>query len=81
MSGTSLNQPIEKSSYFAVGNVRIYIKGYCDSLLTGGNVLDFRKGTFEYLIIEEVPQDTMEGVALQPATPAVCNAPENTMQS
>jgi hypothetical protein len=26
-------------------------------------------------------QKSLEGVALQPATPAVCNAPENNMQS
>ena len=32
-------------------------------------------------ILGIAPQDTIEGVALQPATPAVCNAPENNMQS
>ncbi len=31
--------------------------------------------------VEETRQKSLEGVALQPATPAVCNAPENNMQS
>lgn len=68
MSSTILNQPIEKSCYLAIGNVRIYIKGYCDSLLTGSNIVDFRKGVFDYLVIEEVPQDIIENMALQPIT-------------
>ena len=34
-----------------------------------------------YVLNKHAPIDIIEGVALQPATPAVCNAPENNMQS
>jgi hypothetical protein len=35
----------------------------------------------ERIVVLENAANIKEGVALQPATPAVCNAPENNMQS
>jgi hypothetical protein len=35
----------------------------------------------ERIAVLENAANIKEGVALQPATPAVCNAPENNMQS